>query len=346
MIQARHLSKRYGSKLAVDDLSFEVRPGIVTGFLGPNGAGKSTTMRLMLGLDNGQGDALFDGVPYRKLKYPMREVGALLEVKAFHPTRRARDHLRMLAASHRIGRQRADEVLEWVGLQSVARKRPKGYSMGMAQRLGLAAALLGDPQTLILDEPANGLDPAGINWLRMFLKSFAAEGRTVFVSSHLLAEMALMADHLVVIGQGRLIVDEPTGEFVRRSSRGAVIVRTPHVGRLAQVLDKEGAKIQREEPNVLSVSGLDRADIGELAFRHGIVLHELATRTATLEDAFLEATGASAEFRADPRGPAGATNGRGASAGAVAVTAAQSTAQSTVEPTAVRPAGSERGGQR
>jgi len=312
MIEARHLSKRYGSKQAVDDLSFEVRPGIVTGFLGPNGAGKSTTMRLMLGLDHGQGVTLFDGVPYRRLEHPMREVGALLEVKAFHPTRRARDHLRMLAASHGIGRKRVNEVLEWVGLDSVARKRPKGYSFGMAQRLGLAAALLGDPRMLILDEPANGLDPAGINWLRTFLRSFAAEGRTVFVSSHLLAEMALMADHLVVIGQGRLIVDEPTDEFVRRSSRGAVIVRTPHVERLAQVLSKEGARLQREEANVLSVSGLDRADIGEIAFRNGIVLHELATRTATLEEAFLEATGASEEFRADAR--LLSSNGGGATA--------------------------------
>ena len=311
MIQARHLSKRYGSKQAVDDLSFEVRPGIVTGFLGPNGAGKSTTMRLMLGLDNGQGQTLFDGVPYRRLKQPMREVGALLEVKAFHPTRRARDHLKMLAVSHGIRRQRVNEVLEWVGLDSVARKRPKGYSLGMAQRLGLAAALLGDPHTLILDEPANGLDPAGINWLRNFLKSFAAEGRTVFVSSHLLAEMALMADHLVVIGKGRLIADEPTESFVRRSSRGAVIVRTPHIDRLAQALTKAGAKLHREEPNVLSVSGLDRADVGELAFRNGIVLHELATRTATLEEAFLEATGTSEEFRAEPQLPVESGNGSG-----------------------------------
>jgi len=300
MIQARHLSKKYGGKVAVDDLSFEVQPGLVTGFLGPNGAGKSTTMRLMLGLDNGAGMTLFDGVPYRKLRHPLQEVGSLLEVKGFHPTRRARNHLRMLAASHGISRRRVDEVLEWVGLESVARKRPKGYSFGMAQRLGLAAALLGDPRTLILDEPANGLDPAGINWLRGFLKSFAADGRTVFVSSHLLAEMALMADHLVVIGQGRLIADEPTEAFTARSSKGgAVLVRTPHVERLATILDTHGATVAREEPNVLAVTGFGRPEIGELAFRNGIVLHELATRQAALEDAFLEATGAAEEFRAD-----------------------------------------------
>jgi ABC-2 type transport system ATP-binding protein len=302
MIQARHLSKAYGGKVAVDDLSFEVRPGLVTGFLGPNGAGKSTTMRLMLGLDNGAGMTLFDGVPYRKLRRPMHQVGTLLEVKAFHPTRRARNHLRMLAASHGISRRRVDEVLEWVGLDSVASKRPKSYSFGMAQRLGLAAALLGDPHTLILDEPANGLDPAGINWLRGFLKSFAADGRTVFVSSHLLAEMAMMADHLIVIGQGRLIADEATEEFTARSSKGgAVLVRTPHVERLAKILDTQGANVVREEANVLAVSGFGRPEIGELAFRNGIVLHELTTRTAALEDAFLEATGATEEFRADDR---------------------------------------------
>jgi ABC-2 type transport system ATP-binding protein len=302
MIQARHLSKTYGGKVAVDDLSFEVRPGLVTGFLGPNGAGKSTTMRLMLGLDNGGGMTLFDGVPYRKLRHPMHEVGTVLEVKAFHPTRRARNHLRMLAASHGISRKRVDEVLEWVGLTSVARKRPKSYSFGMAQRLALAAALLGDPRTLILDEPANGLDPAGINWLRGFLRSFAADGRTVFVSSHLLAEMAVMADHLVVIGQGRLIADEPTDEFTARSSKGgAVLVRTPHVERLAKILETHGAAVVREEANVLAVSSVDRSEVGELAFRNGIVVHELTTRTAALEDAFLEATGAMEEFRADDR---------------------------------------------
>src|SRR6478672_841898 len=210
MIEVTALTKRYGRTLAVDDLSFQVRPGIVTGFLGPNGAGKSTTMRLMLGLDTGGGRTTFDGRSYRQIRHPMREVGALLEAKAFHPTRTARNHLRMLAAANGIGDGRVDEVLALVGLDGVAGKKPKGFSLGMGQRLGLAAALLGEPQVLLLDEPANGLDPAGINWLRGFLRGYAAEGRVVFVSSHLLAEMSQMADQLVVIGRGRLLADRPT----------------------------------------------------------------------------------------------------------------------------------------
>lgn len=300
MIQAHNLSKSYGGKTAVDDLSFDVRPGVVTGFLGPNGAGKSTTIRLMLGLDRGPGVTLFDGVPYPELRHPLHEVGALLDVKSFHPTRRARQHLLMLGASHGIGRKRVDEVIEWVGLAAVSRKRPKAFSLGMAQRLGLAAALLGDPRVLILDEPTNGLDPAGITWLREFLEAYAAEGRTVFVSSHQLAEMSLMADHLVVIGGGRLIADEPTAAFTARSTKADTVgVRTPHMERLSQVLTGHGAGVVREDGNSLAVSGLSRPEIGELAFRHGIVLHELSSRVPALEDAFLELTGSSAEFRAD-----------------------------------------------
>ncbi|WP_019876811.1 ABC transporter ATP-binding protein [Sporichthya polymorpha] len=311
MIQARNLRKKYGGVAAVDDLSFDVRPGVVTGFLGPNGAGKSTTIRLMLGLDRGEGETLFDGVPYRKLRQPLREVGYVSDVRALHPGRKARTHLRMLAASQGIGRKRVDEVLDWVGLTTVARKRPRAYSLGMVQRLGLAAALLGDPRVLILDEPANGLDPAGIQWLRGFLRAYAAEGRTVFVSSHQLAEMSQMADHLVVIGQGRLIADEPADVFAGRSSTaGRVLVRTPHVERLRRLLAEVGADVERGENSELAVGGVDRAIIGELAFRNGIVLHELTLRSAPLEDAFLELTAPRSQFTARAVVPAHAAGPR------------------------------------
>ena len=299
MIEASALTKRYGDRLAVDDLSFQVRPGQVTGFLGPNGAGKSTTMRLMLGLDHGGGRTSFDGKTYRDLADPARAVGAVLEARSFHPTRSARNHLRMLAAPSRISDRRVDEVLALVGLSSVAKKGPKGFSMGMGQRLGLAAALLGDPDVLILDEPANGLDPQGINWLRGFLQAYAASGRTVFVSSHLLAEMAQMADHLVVIGRGRLIADVATAEFVSRSSLNAVTVRSPQADRLAALLREHPAAVTAEPDGALTVTGMQPARIGELAFHAGIMLHELATRVATLEEAFLEATVDSQEYQAD-----------------------------------------------
>ncbi len=299
MIEASALTKRYGDKLAVDDLSFQVRPGQVTGFLGPNGAGKSTTMRLMLGLDHGGGLTTFDGKIYRDLADPAGAVGAVLEAGSFHPTRSARNHLRMLAAPSRISDRRVDEVLALVGLSSVAKKGPKGFSMGMGQRLGLAAALLGDPDVLILDEPANGLDPQGINWLRGFLQAYAASGRTVFVSSHLLAEMAQMADHLVVIGRGRLIADVATAEFVSRSSLNAVTVRSPQADRLAALLREHPAAVTAEPDGALTVTGMEPARIGELAFHAGIMLHELATRVATLEEAFLEATADSQEYQAD-----------------------------------------------
>ena len=298
VIEARGLGKEYGGKPAVSDLSFEVHPGSVTGFLGPNGAGKSTTMRLMLGLDHGQGSTTFDGVPFTALTRPMTHVGALLEAKPFHPTRKARNHLRMLAAANGIPVRRVDEVLEQLGLTAVARKKPRTFSLGMGQRLGLAAALLGDPHTLVLDEPANGLDPQGIQWIRELLKGFAASGRSVFVSSHLLSEMALMADQLVVIGRGRLIASGPVEDFVRTSTRNAVVVRSPQATDLVAVLSRAGGTVEALEPGVVSVVGLDAARIGDLAFEASIRLHELSNRVATLEEAFLEATSDAEEYQA------------------------------------------------
>ena len=298
MISVTGLTKRYRSRLAVDDLTFDVVAGRVTGFVGPNGAGKSTTMRLMLGLDHGQGSTTFDGVPFTALTRPMTHVGALLEAKPFHPTRKARNHLRMLAAANGIPVRRVDEVLEQLGLAAVARKKPRTFSLGMGQRLGLAAALLGDPHTLVLDEPANGLDPQGIQWIRELLKGFAASGRSVFVSSHLLSEMALMADQLVVIGRGRLIASGPVEDFVRTSTRNAVVVRSPQAADLVDVLNRAGGTVEALEPGVVSVVGLDAARIGDLAFEASIRLHELSNRVATLEEAFLEATSDAEEYQA------------------------------------------------
>lgn len=310
VIEARGLGKRYGSTVAVDDLSFEVRAGSVTGFLGPNGSGKSTTIRLMLGLDNGAGTTTFDGKRFVELDHPMQQVGALLDAKAFHPTRTARNHLRVLAAASRLSKQRADEVLEFVGLTSVATKKPKNFSLGMGQRLGLAAALLGEPHTLILDEPANGLDPAGIQWLRSFLKEFAAQGRSVFVSSHLLAEMALMADQLVVIGRGRLITSGQVEDFVSAASGTAVIVRGPDLAQLRTALDRAEATVTELADGGLSVVGLGQDQVGDLAFERNVRLHELTTKTASLEEAFLEATAGAEEFHLDYRAaPTGAEGG-------------------------------------
>lgn len=295
MITAQSLRKRYGDKVAVDDLSFEVRPGVVTGFLGPNGAGKSTTMRLMLDLDNGEGQTLFDGRSFGSIHHPMREIGAVLEAKSFHPTRSARNHLRMLAAGSGIPASRADEVLEFVGLTDVKKKHPRGYSLGMAQRLGLAQALLGDPSTLILDEPANGLDPHGIHWLRDVLKSLAAQGRTIFVSSHLLTEMSLMADELVVVGRGKMIFNGYVDDFVKQFTQSTVLVKSPAAEQFTTTLQNMGAEINLTADGFM-VSGIDAAAIGEQAHRDGIVLHELATQTASLETAFISATGASEEY--------------------------------------------------
>lgn len=298
VVHARNLSKSYAGKPAVRDLSFDVMPGSVTGFLGPNGAGKSTTMRLMLELDKGPGTTTFDGKRFTELDHPMRHVGALLEAKPFHPTRKARNHLRMLAVANRIPVKRVDEVLEQLGLTSVAAKKPRTFSLGMGQRLGLAGALLGDPHTLILDEPANGLDPAGIQWMRLLLKSLAAEGRSVLVSSHLLSEMALLADHLVVVGKGELIASGPIEEFVQSSKQNAVVVRTPDATALAELLQREGHTVSAGEGGALTVTGTDARTIGDLAFDNGIRLHELMNRTATLEEAFLERTAGAEEYHA------------------------------------------------
>ncbi|MEU5871603.1 ATP-binding cassette domain-containing protein [Glycomyces sp. NPDC047369] len=295
MISAKGLYKRYRNTVAVDHLSFDVRPGVVTGFLGPNGSGKSTTMRLMLGLDHGEGETLFDGQRFGTIRRPMNEVGALLEAKPFHPTRSARNHLRMLAAGNRIADSRVDEVMEFVGLGDVKRKKPKGYSLGMAQRLGLAQALLGDPKTLLLDEPTNGLDPHGIHWMRDVLKTLASEGRTIFVSSHLLSEMQLMADELVVIGRGTMIFNGDVDTFVREFTRSQVVVRGPETAALADVLKAEGAEVV-PEADALVVSGLEIGKVGHLAFTAGVELHELSTRRASLEEAFMSATGASEQF--------------------------------------------------
>ena len=307
MIEARNLAKSYAGKAAVTGLSFDVRPGTVTGFLGPNGAGKSTTMRLMLGLDNGSGTCTFDGKPFTAYAEPMREVGALLEAKPFHPTRSARNHLRMLAAANRIPDSRVEEVLGLVGLHDVAGKKPSTFSLGMGQRLGLAAALLGDPHTLILDEPANGLDPQGIHWLRELLKALAAEGRSVFVSSHLLSEMALMADELVVIGRGRMIANGPVADFTKLSVRNHVLVRTPQASELASLIGAKLAgvgSVQLAAEGELSVTGLDARTVGDLAFDNQIRVHELSTHQATLEEAFLEITGSAAEYNAHAPTPA------------------------------------------
>ena len=296
LIEAHGLGKSYGSKRAVDDLGFTVRPGSVTGFLGPNGSGKSTTMRLMVGLDRGEGETTFDGKAFGDLEHPLRHVGVLLEAKPFHPTRRARDHLRMLAAANGIAGSRVDEVLALVGLESVSRGRPRKFSLGMGQRLGIAAALLGDPHTLLLDEPSNGLDPQGITWLRSLLQHLAAEGRSVFVSSHLLQEMAVLADELVVIGRGRLVANGPVAEFVSASGLGTVEVTTPDRDLLRLALEERGATVLLAG-DTLTVTGLDAAAIGDAAHEQGARVHQLVTREASLEEAFLSATGQDEEFR-------------------------------------------------
>ncbi|MGH2914108.1 MAG: ABC transporter ATP-binding protein [Solirubrobacteraceae bacterium] len=300
MIEVANVTKRFGDKVAVQDLSFSVRPGIVTGFLGPNGAGKSTTMRVILGLDRpNAGSATVNGRPYRELRAPLHEVGALLEARAVHTGRSAYNHLLAMAQTHGIGRSRVREVIELVGLADVARKRAGGFSLGMGQRLGVAAALLGDPATLILDEPANGLDPEGILWIRTLLKRLAAEGRTVFLSSHLMAEMAQTADHLVVIGRGHLIADTTVAELVSQASHdAAVIVRTPAASQLRDALAGEGVSIASPEGGLLEVQGLTAAQVGEAAARLGIALHELVPQQASLEQAFMGLTGGEIEFGA------------------------------------------------
>jgi ABC-2 type transport system ATP-binding protein len=300
MIQAQGLTKRYGDKLAVDDLTFDVRPGIVTGFLGPNGAGKSTTMRMILGLDAPTaGSVLIDGKRYRDLPAPLEHVGAMLEARAIHTGRSAYNHLLAMAQTHGIPRSRVGEVIDLVGLQDVARKRAGGFSLGMGQRLGIASALLGDPQILILDEPANGLDPEGILWIRTLLKNLAAEGRTVFLSSHLMSEIAQTADHLVVIGRGRLIADKSVDEVVAQASlEAAVHVRSPQAGELAEGLARPGVKIEPLGSELLVVHGLSSQAIGEAAAHAGLVLHELTPQQTTLEEAFMALTGDAVEYHA------------------------------------------------
>ncbi|MFF5016921.1 ABC transporter ATP-binding protein [Streptomyces sp. NPDC001165] len=299
MIELAGLTKRYGEKLAVDGLTFTVRPGIVTGFLGPNGAGKSTTMRMILGLDRPTaGDVRIDGLHYAQLKDPLTYIGALLDAKAVHGGRTAFNHLLCLAQSNGIPRRRVDEVLDVVGLTAVARKKAKGFSYGMGQRLGIAAALLGDPRILMFDEPVNGLDPEGIHWIRNLMKSLAAQGRTVFVSSHLMSEMALTADHLVVIGQGRLLADTSMTDFVRENARSYVRIRSPQRERLLDVLHEDGITVVEAGGDALEVAGGKAERIGELATRYGIVLHELSPQQASLEEAFMQLTAESVEYHA------------------------------------------------
>ncbi|MFG2969830.1 MULTISPECIES: ATP-binding cassette domain-containing protein [unclassified Streptomyces] len=304
MIELEGLTKRYGDKTAVDHLTFAVRPGIVTGFLGPNGAGKSTTMRMILGLDHPTaGDVRIDGKRYEQLKDPLTYIGALLDAKAVHGGRSAFNHLLCLAQSNGIEKSRVAEVLDTVGLTAVARKKAKGFSLGMGQRLGIAGALLGDPRILMFDEPVNGLDPEGIHWIRTLMKSLAAQGRTVFVSSHLMSEMALTAEHLVVIGQGRLLADTSMADFIRANSRSYVRVRSPQRERLLDVLHGAGITVVETGSGALEVEGGKAEPIGELAAQNGIVLHELSIQQASLEEAFMQLTAESVEYHAHTDSP-------------------------------------------
>jgi ABC-2 type transport system ATP-binding protein len=299
MIESRNLTKRFGSVLAVDDLSFTVKEGNVTGFLGPNGAGKTTTMKLILGLDAPTGGSVrVDGKSYAELPAPLREVGALLDAKAVHGGRKAYDHLVCLALSNRIAVKRVDEVLGIVGLETVAHRRTGTFSLGMSQRLGIAAALLGDPPVLMFDEPINGLDPEGIVWVRQMMRALAAEGRTVFVSSHLMSEMAITADHLVVIGRGHLIAEASVSDFIDSSSQQSVRVRSPQGDGLAERLRQAGAAVRPAPDGEFDVVGMDSAAIGELAAANGFVLHQLATQRPSLEEAFMELTRDTVEYHA------------------------------------------------
>jgi ABC-2 type transport system ATP-binding protein len=298
MIASIALTKRYGDTVAVRDLSFEVQPGVVTGFLGPNGSGKSTTMRMIMGLDvPTSGSALVNGQKVPELRWPLREVGALLDAKAFHPARSGRNHLRWLAVTNDIPSRRVDEVLDMVGLTSVANRRAGRYSLGMSQRLGIASALLGDPGVLLFDEPVNGLDPEGIRWVRHLLRALAAEGRTVLVSSHLISEMSLTADHLVVIGQGSLIAETSVEEFVARSKGAGVRLVTPVPDEFARALTRSGGTVSVADGGALTVEGLTAVQIGELATRDRLTIHELTPKLASLEDAFMELTHDVVDYR-------------------------------------------------
>ncbi|SEF50289.1 ABC-2 type transport system ATP-binding protein [Thermomonospora echinospora] len=318
MIEARGLTKRFGDKVAVDHADFTVRPNTVTGFLGPNGAGKSTTMRMILGLDRPTaGDVTVNGRHYRDLPAPLREVGALLEARAVHGGRSAYHHLWCLAQSNGLPRRRVDEVLGLVGLDSVAGKPTRGFSLGMSQRLGIAAALLGDPGVLMFDEPVNGLDPEGIVWVRRLMRQLAAEGRTVFVSSHLMSEMALTADHLVVIGRGRILADTGMREFIDANATSHVRVRSPHLDRLGPLLAERGWRVEDDSDGAVRVYGATADQVGDTAGEAGLWLHELAGVQPSLEDAFMQLTGESVEYQA---GVPGARDGQAADAATVAMT--------------------------
>lgn len=298
MIVAEHLTRRYGTRTAVSDVSFTVPPGRVTGFLGPNGAGKSTTMRMIAGLDRPtSGSVTVNGTPYDRLRAPLTEVGVLLDAKAVHTGRTARNHLRVMAATHGIGRRRVDEVIELTGIASVADKRAGGFSLGMGQRLGIAAAILGDPHTLILDEPVNGLDPEGVRWVREFVRHIAAEGRTVLLSSHLMSEMAQTADHVIVLGRGAVLADAPLPDLVRSWTTQAVFVRSPELSRLVEVMSDAGATATLVETGLASLRGVSAAEIGDVAARHGMPLHELTPRSGSLEDAYLALTEDAIEYK-------------------------------------------------
>ena len=307
MIEARGLTKRYGQKTAVAGIDFTVQPGKVTGFLGPNGAGKSTTMRMIMGLDRPtSGTVTVNGRPYAQLRSPLTEVGALLEAKAVHSGRSATNHLRALGATHGIGRKRVDEVIEMTGLGQVARKRVGGFSLGMGQRLGIAAAMLGDPRTLILDEPVNGLDPEGVLWVRNLVKHLASEGRTVFLSSHLMSEMALTADHILVIGRGRIIADAPVDDIVSAASGRSVRVRSPHATRLVELLAAPDITVTSVEAGLLEITGATAQEVGELAAANSLVLHELTPVQASLESAYMSLTADAVEYHSTAAGPTAA----------------------------------------
>ncbi len=300
VIEIHNLSKRYGPKLAVDDISFTVQPGLVTGFLGPNGAGKSTTMRMIVGLDRPtNGSVIVNGKQYADHRDPLHQVGALLEAKAVHTGRSAYNHLLALAATHSIPTSRVHEVIDMTGLDKVAGKRVGGFSLGMGQRLGIAAALLGDPQTLILDEPVNGLDPDGVLWVRQLTRYLASQGRTIFLSSHLMSEMALTADHVIILGRGRVLADAPISELTGRAGTGRVTVRTPSPTELAQAIAGPDVTLTEQPDGTLSVAGLDARQVGEAAFRAGIALYELTPVKASLEQAYLELTQDEVEFRSE-----------------------------------------------
>jgi ABC-2 type transport system ATP-binding protein len=307
VIEVNQLTKHFGSVTAVDELSFTVQPGHVTGFLGPNGAGKTTTMRLILGLDvPTSGHALVDGRQYTDLVRPLREVGTLLDASAVHPSRTAFQHVLSIALSNGIKRQRVTEVLRLTGVDKVAHRRAGGFSLGMKQRLGIAVALLGDAPTLIFDEPANGLDPEGIRWIRQFFSELAAQGRTVLVSSHLMSEMALTADHLIVIGRGKLLADTTTAQFLESNARQDVLIRSPRPADLRELIAARGASVTPQDDGALVVTGMDAASIGDLAAEHGIAVHALVPRTASLEEAYLDITGESVEYRGEMTAAEGA----------------------------------------